>query len=226
MLIERAIGLAAHDVTVERLVDVGCGDSPYRGSIDHSLYVGVDRSPAKHDGDVVIGDAASLPLLDGSADAVLCTEVIEHVPDERRLAAELARIARPGAVLVLSAPFVHGLHEVPYDYRRLTSIGLVTVLDEAGWAIEEVWAIGGAVVVAVDGIARWGNRLLRQLVRQVAPNGSAAHRRLISPSAAFQLAAARATILASSHLGPIDPMSPSPRLTLGYAVRAVRRDGA
>lgn len=214
---------AAAGIAVDRLVDVGCGDSPYRDLVDHLRYVGVDRRPAGPAGDVLVGDAAALPLARCTADAVLCTEVIEHVPDEHRLAAELARVARPGAPLVLSAPFVHGLHEAPYDYRRLTSIGLVAVLEGAGWEVQSVSAIGGPVVVAVDSAVRWMDSWVRRLVRQVAPKGSALHGVLTAPSAVVQRAAARVALARSPHLGVIDPMSPSPRLTLGYVVRAVRR---
>src|SRR5688500_13197695 len=45
-----------------------------------------------------------LPFPDGSFDAVLAFEVVEHVEDDTSLIGEMARVARPGAVLVLSTP--------------------------------------------------------------------------------------------------------------------------
>lgn len=222
ILISTVIHGAAPTGRVGLLVDVGSGDSPYRSAIAHDRYVGVDRTPRGRDALLVTGDAGSLPLASGCAQAVLCTEVIEHVPDERALAGELARIATPGAELLLSAPFVHGLHEQPYDYRRLTSIGLVTTLEAAGWRVETVSAIGGPVVVAVDGAVRWADSLWRRAAAKVARRGSAAHRLLTSPSAAVQRGLAAWALARSRNCGPIDPMLPSPRLTLGYVVRAVR----
>jgi len=45
-----------------------------------------------------------LPIADGAATKVVCTEVIEHVDSPARLLAELARIGRPGAQYLLSCP--------------------------------------------------------------------------------------------------------------------------
>jgi len=226
ILIATVIGRAAPDRRVERLVDVGSGDSPYRYVLDHDRYIGVDRRPRGSDALLVTGDAGALPIADGVADGVLCTEVIEHVPDERALAAELARVAAPGATLVLSAPFVHGLHEQPYDFRRLTSIGLVTVLQEAGWRVDSISAVGGPIVVAVDGMVRWLDSLIRRVARRIGPCDSAPHRMITAPSGFIQRRLAAIALARSRHIGPIDPMAPSPRLTLGYAVAATRKDGS
>lgn len=222
LLISTVIHRAAHWERVGRLVDVGSGDSPYRDVIPHDDYVGIDRRPTGSDALLVRGDAAALPVADAVADAVLCTEVIEHVPDERELAAELARIAVPGATLLLSAPFVHGLHEQPYDYRRLTSIGLVTTLEAAGWQVRSVSSIGGPAVVALDGVVRWVNSKWRLFARRIAPKDSRAFRVLTAPSGRIQKWLAAAVLARGRNLGPIDPMAPSPRLTLGYVVVATR----
>jgi SAM-dependent methyltransferase len=226
ILISTVIHRSAPSARVGRLVDVGSGDSPYRRVIAHDSYVGLDRRPVGQDALLVTADAAALPLSDGVADGVLCTEVIEHVPDEHALARELARIARPGAPLLLSAPFVHGLHEQPYDYRRLTSIGLVTTLERAGWQIDSVSAIGGPVVVAVDGLVRWLDATWRRAVRRLAPKGSRPFEVLTAPSGRLQRLLAAAALSRGRNLGPIDAMAPSPRLTLGYVVSATRGPGA
>lgn len=52
----------------------------------------------------VASDADPLPFPDAVATRVVCTEVIEHVPDPAVLLGELARIAAPGALLLLSCP--------------------------------------------------------------------------------------------------------------------------
>lgn len=208
-----------------RVVDVGCGESPFRDLLEPELYVGIDRSPRTRTGDpAVIADAAQLPVATAMFDGVLCTEVIEHVPDERALAAELARVARPGAQLLLSSPFVHGLHEVPFDYRRLTSIGLATVLSEAGWHVEEVLSIGGPLVTSLDSFVRWMNSKCRSLSRRLFRTGSGPDVAVQRGSAAMQRRLAWLALrLPRSHVGRIDPMAPSPSLTLGYVVLARRR---
>lgn len=222
ILIATVIERSAPSRRVDRLIDVGSGDSPYRYVFDHDQYVGLDRLPRGRDALLATADAGALPVASGVADGVLCTEVIEHVPDERALAAELARIAAPGATLVLSSPFVHGLHEQPYDFRRLTSIGLLSTLERAGWTVESISAIGGPVVVSVDGLVRWADSLWRRVVRRVARRDSAPYRLLTAPSPFLQRRLAAVALARSRHVGPIDPMVPSPRLTLGYVVVGTR----
>ncbi len=58
------------------------------------------------------GDA--LPFPDDSFDAVLAFEVVEHVEDDTGLLAEMARVSRPDAVLILSTP-VHASMWSPLD---------------------------------------------------------------------------------------------------------------
>jgi SAM-dependent methyltransferase len=226
ILIATTIAAAAPTRRVARLVDVGSGDSPYRGVLEHDLYVGIDRNPRGSDALLATADAAALPLVSASADGLLCTEVIEHVPDEHQLAAELARVATPGACLVLSAPFVHGLHEQPYDFRRLTSIGLVTTLEAAGWRVDHIRPIGGPLVVAIDGIVRWFDTQLRRLGRVVTTPESAAFRVITAPSAAVQRGLAELALSRGRSFGAIDPYRPSPRLTLGYVVAATLPEAA
>ena len=204
MLIDRMIS-GAVTTTATRVIDVGCGQAPYRRLLQPEWYVGADRMPRVGRTDVV-ADVAALPVADAAFDGVVCTEVIEHVPDERALARELARVARPGAALLLSSPFVHGLHEQPYDFRRLTSIGLVSVLEEAGWEVRSVSAIGGPLVVAVDSAVRATDSWLRRIARRIPGASGPALRLQTAVSAAVQrllgTVALRSPI---GHLRRIDP---------------------
>lgn len=53
---------------------------------------------------VVQGDVEAMPFADGSFGTVLCTEVIEHIPDPSAALREFARVLRPGGVLIGSVP--------------------------------------------------------------------------------------------------------------------------
>jgi SAM-dependent methyltransferase len=50
------------------------------------------------------GDALRLPFPDGAFDAVIASEVMEHLDDDRGAAAELARVLRPGGILAVTVP--------------------------------------------------------------------------------------------------------------------------
>jgi SAM-dependent methyltransferase len=63
-----------------------------------------------------VSDAAAIPVPNASFDAVLCTEVLEHVPDPVAVVQELARVLRPGGKLLLTAPLGSGIHQEPHHY--------------------------------------------------------------------------------------------------------------
>jgi SAM-dependent methyltransferase len=64
----------------------------------------------------VISDICSMPVDDDSFDAVLCTEVLEHLTDPLKALQELTRVLRTGGKLILTAPFCSLTHFAPYHY--------------------------------------------------------------------------------------------------------------
>jgi SAM-dependent methyltransferase len=99
----------------ERVLDLGCGMGFYLMAMSNlrSLrLLGLDgdrgrlgwarreRVPAG----LVQGELDRLPLPDASVDKILLTEVLEHVPDDRRALAEIRRVLRPGGILAISVP--------------------------------------------------------------------------------------------------------------------------
>jgi SAM-dependent methyltransferase len=53
---------------------------------------------------VAQGDALRLPFADATFDRVICSEVLEHLADDRRAMAELARVLRPGGTMAVTVP--------------------------------------------------------------------------------------------------------------------------
>ena len=120
-----------------RILDVGAGDAPYRELFAEHDYRTSDWSGTfyapDHPTDVV-APAHDLPLEDDSLDAVVCTQVLEHVPEPSEALSEFLRVLRPGGRLIISTPLTWYLHETPHDYYRYTSYGLRHLLDKAGFA--------------------------------------------------------------------------------------------
>ena len=79
-----------------------------------------------------------IELQDGSVDAVISTQVLEHVPDVQRYFSEAMRVLRPGAPMYLSTHGDWVLHRIPTDFRRWTIDGLRYECEWAGFEIESI----------------------------------------------------------------------------------------
>ncbi|HYW91632.1 MAG TPA: methyltransferase domain-containing protein [Gammaproteobacteria bacterium] len=108
-----------------RVLDLGCGEGRHTlavAMVGGVFAVGLDRSREglqtsrrKHgelrgagvavdDIDLTVGDALHLPFADARFDRVICSEVLEHIPDYRAALGEVDRVLRPGGILAVSVP--------------------------------------------------------------------------------------------------------------------------
>ncbi len=198
-------------------------DAPYRHLLERAdLRIGIDRPGSGYLLDVdAYADVQHLPVRTAVADLALCTEVIEHVPDDRQLVEELARVLRPKGRLLISGPFVHAPHELPHDYRRLTARGLQHLLEGSGFGDLRMSAVGGSGTVVIDLCLRAMDRLGRRIgTRLGVPD-------LVErASRCIQRVAGETVLLLGREGLRVDPTGTQPRLTLGYVVCATRLDGA
>ena len=112
----------------ERLLDFGCGGGRHtfeamrrgalvtaldadpeavRGAaawVDAMLAEDKETAEAGGQGHAIVGDGLALPFPDGCFDKVVAAEVLEHVPDDAAVLAELARVLRPGGVAAVTVP--------------------------------------------------------------------------------------------------------------------------
>lgn len=136
------------------LLDVGGSESPYRAVFEPyvSGHFNMEYPPAILDKQPemwdllysvnhlvnLLGDGARLPIRDGSVDTILCTEVLEHVPEPARLVAEMRRALVPGGKLLLTVPFIQPLHELPSDYYRYTPSSLRRLAESNGLFVDSI----------------------------------------------------------------------------------------
>ena len=187
------------------VLDVGCGDQPYRPYLSpHARsYRGFDVTTGRFVDDV--GMAEAMPYADASFDVVLCTQVLEHTDDPARVIHEIQRVLRPGGVAFVSTHGAFVFHPDPppdRDYWRWTHAGLARLFHTtAEWSELAVkangeyftclglllcrvlgWPLGGlpgalrrAVYRAVNWTAGWLDRRLPPALRVPNPNSLAAN---------------------------------------------------
>lgn len=132
----RCIERVLADVQGETILDAGCGRGHLAGLIARArpaaTVVGADLAPPAIQGPANLSFAEGwlgrLPFADGSFDTVVCTHVLEHVPDLDGALADLRRIARRRLILVVPRerearyPLNLHVHFFPYAHTFLNRI--------------------------------------------------------------------------------------------------------
>ena len=90
-------------------VDVGCGSSKILAALPHAVGVDMRRDKLsfmrKTNNLLLQGNGMFLPFKDEQFECAICSQVIEHIPDEGgRLMDELTRVIKPNGILVLGTP--------------------------------------------------------------------------------------------------------------------------
>jgi len=113
-----------------RILDAGAGEQPFKSICSHLTYVSQDfgqYSPENTNAGLqmgkwdygrldIISDIASIPEPDQSFDAILCTEVLEHIINPREAIKEFSRLLKKDGLMILTAPFCSLTHFAPYHY--------------------------------------------------------------------------------------------------------------
>ena len=139
-----------------RVLDAGAGASKYRPFFGHCDYKTQDFCEYK--GPLVsylqpidyVCDITKIPLPNASLDAILCTEVLEHVLDPMAVLEEFARLLKPEGRLLLSAPHGTALHMAPYHfYGGFTHFWYRHWLPQRGFDVDSIVPQGGPGRAAV-----------------------------------------------------------------------------
>jgi SAM-dependent methyltransferase len=112
------------------ILDAGAGELKNKKLCSHLEYVSQDFGEYDGGGDGkglqtgkwdtnsidIICDITEIPRPDHSFDAILCSEVLEHLPDPVLAIKEFSRLLKPGGKLILTAPFASLVHFAPYHF--------------------------------------------------------------------------------------------------------------
>lgn len=149
-----------------RVLDASAGTRPYAGLFHRQRYESCDMPggfyKCRHDFECFLD---SIPKEDGTYDAILLTQVLEHVPNPEAVLAELRRVLKPGGRLFLSVPLTAPLHGEPWHFFHFTHHGLAELAGRTGWKMDACEKVGGAFWVLGK---RLGD-LPRKLMKQVDP---------------------------------------------------------
>ncbi len=90
-------------------LDVGAGSSKMisalpPGSVALDVLINKLRYSRRYGKPLVQGSVFNLPFPDKSFPCVICSQVIEHIPDDARVFGELCRVLKPGGLLILGTP--------------------------------------------------------------------------------------------------------------------------
>lgn len=134
----------------DRLLDFGCADLPYRSLFPADIgYVAADL-PGNPAATVTINPDGTLPVESESFDAVVSTQVLEHVVDPALYLGECFRVLRPGGRLLVSTHGIFVYHPDPVDYWRWTAAGLKHVLEGAGFVVEQTEGVIGLIAIGLQ----------------------------------------------------------------------------
>ncbi|MBS1727234.1 MAG: class I SAM-dependent methyltransferase [Armatimonadetes bacterium] len=132
------------------ILDVGCGTGKGQDAFGSlGTVYGVDFSQDALEfchqrglSRIARADAQALPLQSNSFDVVVTLDTIEHVPDDQKAIAEIARVLKPGGHILINVPayqWLWGPHDVALmHHRRYSRTQVRKLLEANGFQIERL----------------------------------------------------------------------------------------
>ncbi len=101
----------------------------------------------------VVTLAEQLPFKDGSVDAVVCDNLLEHVKKPLAVIREIHRVLKTGGIVYVGIPFMLGYHSSPNDFQRWTAEGLRELM--FGFSERELKIAYGPTSAMVTVLSEW-----------------------------------------------------------------------
>ena len=144
------------------LIDLGCGKAPLFGcysrhsNTQHFLDVEDRLEHASLNYKASLNEP--LTCVQRTFDSAILSDVLEHLERPDVALPSIRKILNKHGVLILTVPFLYGIHEAPNDFRRFTRYGLNSELAHAGFTNIEVHALGGLIAVITTFVAKFLDR--------------------------------------------------------------------
>jgi ubiquinone/menaquinone biosynthesis C-methylase UbiE len=127
----------------------------YHGATDNHLNEGMQNEKWDTNNIDIVSDITEIPEPNSSFDAILCSEVLEHVPEPSLALKEFYRLLRPGGKLILTAPFSSLVHQAPFHFCTGFS---------KYWYIHHLEKLG-FTLVTLEPNGNWNLLLQQEIVR-------------------------------------------------------------
>lgn len=135
-----------------KILDAGAGERRFKQYCNQFEYVAQDFGQYDGGGDGsglqtgswdnsgldIISDITKIPVEPNSFDAILCSEVLEHVSNPLAAVSEFSRILKPGGILLITAPSCSLTHFAPYHFGGLNRFWYEHHLPTADFKVEEI----------------------------------------------------------------------------------------
>jgi SAM-dependent methyltransferase len=148
------------------VLDASAGERPYARFFARHRYESCDVPGGfyrtAHD---FLCTLEAIPRPDGHYDAVLLTQVLEHVPEPERVLREIHRVLKPGGQLMLSLPLNGPLHGEPWHFFQFTHHAIGRMASDCGFEVRECEKMGGAFWL----LGRQAHVLSKAIMKQVDP---------------------------------------------------------
>jgi SAM-dependent methyltransferase len=129
-----------------RVLDAGAGEAPYRDLFAHTTYESADFEQVegkRYAESTYVCDLSSIPVDGDRFDAIICSQVLEHVPNPETVLREFHRVVKPGGEVWLSAPLFYEEHEQPFDFYRYTQFAWKRYCDLIGFELLSIERLEG-----------------------------------------------------------------------------------
>jgi len=150
--LEKFLDRAAAEVSQGSMVlDAGAGDGRYSLHFKHANYESADicKLERPYSEITYVCNLNDIPVEDNRYDAIICTQVLEHINEPSEVLAEFNRVLKPGGKLYLTAPLYYPEHEIPYDFYRYTQFGFQHLFKKAGFTVNNIeWLEGYFMTLA------------------------------------------------------------------------------